>query len=101
MGWKFKLFFISLVYVAGFSTAIYLLAPNPQAANPQVENQTVEFESALSKEGLNLSEAQKQQFIQIYNSGLHKGIAISKDAILRLNELIKQKSEQRKLSRAD
>jgi hypothetical protein len=105
MGWKFKFIFIVFVFIAGFSTAIYLLAPNPQNANSQItqtDDQGFKFESYADKNFVDISsEAKKQQFIQTYNIGLHKCIAFSKDAFGHLNEFVNRKIEQKNLSRAN
>lgn len=102
MGWNLKLFFIILVYIAGFSTAIYFLAPDPQTTNVRIEqtdDHGFKFESYADKNQVDVcSELKKQQFIRIYNLGLHKCVEVGKNGILRLNEYIHEKNEQKEFS---
>ncbi len=84
-GWRHKLIFLLVVYFAGFTTAIYCLAPVPQ----NTENRAIERNFAHSV-------LKSDEFATAFNEGLHKVIDFSKSAALRASDLIKQEYKQRR-----
>jgi hypothetical protein len=80
-GWKGKFVFLLMVYFSGFATAIYCLAPSPEAQ--------------MSEESSGHSAARAQQFAQSFNIGMHKFLEVAKDITLEVSSLIKQKLDQR------
>ena len=80
-GWKTKLVFLLIVYFAGFATAIYCLAPAPEAQP--------------GEESFTLSAVKSNQFAQSFNVGMHKCLDFAKDATLRVSSFIKQKLDER------
>jgi len=80
-GWKAKLVFLLIVYFAGFATAIYCLAPAPEAQ--------------VGEEGFAHSAVKSEQFAQAFNVGMHKCLDFAKDATLRMSSFIRQKLNER------
>ncbi|MBN2182148.1 MAG: hypothetical protein JW715_09560 [Sedimentisphaerales bacterium] len=85
-GWRSKFIFLFIVYFAGFATAIYMLAPPPEGQ----DYQTGSADSAH----LNFD---SQEFVQSFNSGMHKCVDLGKVAALRTAEYIKEKVREQKL----
>ena len=81
-GWKAKLVFLLIVYFAGFATAIYCLAPVPEAQ--------------VGEESFAHSAVKTEQFAQAFNVGMHKCLDFAKDATLRASSFIKQKLDERR-----
>jgi hypothetical protein len=75
---RMKLVFLLIVYCAGFATAVYMLAPVPQQ-NGQAAQASLDQPFASS------------QFIQSLNTGLHKGVAVTKAAAKDAGAYIRQK----------
>ena len=84
-GWRSKLIFLTIVYFAGFATAIYCLAPVP-------ENQTAE----IHERKFAYSALKSDEFAQSFNVNLHKCVDVAKDVTERATEFVKQKLEERK-----
>lgn len=84
-GLRHKLIFLLVVYFAGFTTAIYCLAPVPQ----NTDNRAIERNFAYSA-------LKSDEFATAFNEGLHKVIDFSKSAALRASDLIKQEYKQRR-----
>ena len=86
-GWRTKFIFLLIVYFAGFATAIYTLAPEP------------DNEARISQKSSHRSFAHStfnsEQFTKSVNSGIHKCIDLSKEAACRIAEFIKEKIEER------
>jgi len=81
-GWKTKFVFLLIVYFAGFATAIYCLAPVPEAQ--------------VGEKSLVYSAVRTEQFAQSFNVGMHKCLDFAKDATLRVSSFIKQKLNERR-----
>ena len=93
MGWKSKFIFILFIYLAGFSTAIYIMAPEPQNNSFQPKK-TSNFDAFQQN---NIGRNQKsEEFVQSFNAGLHKGVGFSKEAVEKITKFIKEHIEQRK-----
>jgi hypothetical protein len=82
MGWRSKFVFMLIVYFAGFATAIYCLAPAPQAARGGARGKGL-FGSALTSD----------KIVANVNSGIHKCVDLGKEAAIRVAEMIRQKAE--------
>jgi hypothetical protein len=85
-GWRSKFIFLFIVYFAGFSTAIYFLAPPP-------ENDTGGFD----EKGLINSSFDSEQFVASFNTGMHKCVDFGKEAALRTAKFIKDKIREKQL----
>ncbi|MBN1974111.1 MAG: hypothetical protein JW787_10765 [Sedimentisphaerales bacterium] len=84
-GWRSKLIFMFILYFAGFATAVYMLAPQPDAEPGQnIEQNAVQTAFA---------NFDSQEFVKSFNSGMHKCIDLGKDAALRTSKYIKQKTQ--------
>ncbi|MGA1979173.1 MAG: hypothetical protein ABSG99_01215 [Sedimentisphaerales bacterium] len=78
-----KLIFLLIVYFAGFATAIYCLAPAPDA-------QACRF----SEKSFAYSALKSDEFAKSFNVGMHKFLYYSKDAAKRLSAFLKQKYDR-------
>lgn len=78
-GWRSKLVFALVAYFAGFATAIYTLAPASDGKRRSADS--------ASKSG---------QFVESFNSGMHKAVDLGKEAACRTAEFIKEKMEEEK-----
>ena len=76
-GWRTKLIFTLMVYFAGFATAIYTLAPASQDKRRSVD-----------------SPSKSSQFVESFNSGMHKAVDLGKEAACRTAEFIKEKMDE-------
>ncbi len=79
-GWRSKFVFLLVVYFAGFATAIYCLAPAPDARACRP-----------SERGFAYSAVKSDEFAKSFNVGMHKFLDYSKDAAHRANVYLKQK----------
>ena len=84
-GWRSKLVLMFILYFAGFATAVYMLAPQPETEQGQNTTQ----EGIQSK----FANFDSQEFIKSFNSGLHKSVGLGKEAALHLSKYIKNKAE--------
>lgn len=84
-GWRSKFIFTLIVYFGGVTTAIYILAPAPA-------DQTAP--SGIKK--LLDSTVKSGDFVESFNSGLHKAVDFSKGAAVRTAKFIKQKIDERR-----
>lgn len=85
-GWRSKFIFLLIVYFAGFSSAIYMLAPPPEGRTDQpggTDNQHLNFNSG--------------EFVKSFNSGMHKCIDLGKVAALHTAKYIKEKVQEKQL----
>lgn len=80
--WRSKLIFLLVVYFAGFATAIYCLAPVPEA-----------YQS--SEKGFAYSALKSDEFAQSFNVRMHKCLDFGKDAARRVSAFLKQKLDER------
>lgn len=87
MGWRAKFVFLLMVYVAGFATAVYVMAP------PQ-EGQGISFNS---KPRLRHT-IQPSEFAQSVNVGLGKCADMSKTIAEHASAVIKQQLDERRKS---
>jgi len=85
-GWRTKFLFLLIVYFAGFATAIYILAPAPG-------NQV----SKGAQKTLSSSAFKSDDFVQSFNSGMHKCLDYGKDATWRVGKYLKQKIDEKQL----
>lgn len=83
MGWRNKLIFLFVVYFAGFTTAVYCLAPVPKNRADRTCGRSFAYSALRSDE-----------FARSFNEGLHKCINFGKSAALRTADLIKQAYDQ-------
>ncbi|MBN2588878.1 MAG: hypothetical protein JXA96_03375 [Sedimentisphaerales bacterium] len=88
-GWRSKLIFMFILYFAGFATAVYLLAPQPDAEPGQINGQ----EALQSR----FASFDSQEFITSFNSGLHKSVNLGKEAALHMSKYIKEKAKDSEL----
>jgi hypothetical protein len=86
MGWRSKFVFVLIVYFAGFATAIYCLAPAPEAAKGTARGKGL-FGPALTSDKIVVS----------VNSGIHKCVDLGKEAAMRAAKLIHDKMEKAQL----
>ena len=82
MGWRSKFVFVLIVYFAGFATAIYCLAPAPQAARGTAHGRG-SFGPSLTSD----------KIVRSVNSGLHKCVDLGKVAAIRAAGLIQERVE--------
>jgi hypothetical protein len=82
-GWRSKFIFTLLVFFAGFATAIYTLAPAPEdkATGHSDKN------SAQSK-------FDSEEFVENFNTGMHKCLEFGKEAARRTATLLKDKLKE-------
>jgi hypothetical protein len=78
--------FLLIVYFAGFATAVYCLAPVPETARGATQDRTL-LDSMLKSDRIATS----------FNSGMHKCIAMGKDAAREAAEMIQAKIEETQL----
>ena len=83
MGWRTKLVSLLIVYGAGFATAIYCLAPAPEAG-PGQPLQLAGIPSAI----------QSQELAKSVNSGIHKCVDLGKEAAGELAKRIRQEIDK-------
>ena len=84
-GWRNKLIFLLVIYFAGFTTAVYCLAPTPQNTDNRTDYNS--FAHSVLK---------SDEFATTFNEGLHKVIDFSKSAALRTADFIKEEYNKRK-----
>jgi len=83
-GWRSKFIFLLVVYFAGFATAIYCLAPAPDAKACRP-----------SEKGFAYSAVKSDEFAKSFNVGMHKCLYYGKDAAKRGSAFLKQKLDDR------
>ncbi len=82
-GWRSRFVFTLIVYFAGFASAIYTLAPAPKgeaARRPRDGEPSAKFNSG--------------EFVESFNSGMHKCLAFGKEAAQRTAKLVKEKVKE-------
>ena len=79
-GYRSKFIFLFIVYFAGFSTAIYMLAPPPEGSDYQF--------GAAANSHLNFD---SQEFVKSFNSGMHKCVDFGKETTIRTVKYIREK----------
>jgi len=75
-----------ILYFAGFATAIYMLAAPPKTESGQnIEHGAIQ--SAFAN-------FDSQEFVNSFNSGMHKCVEFGKEAALKTGKYIKEKSKK-------
>ena len=82
-GWRSKFICILLVFFAGFATAIYTLAPPP-------EGKIARDSDKSSPE----SKFNSEEFVESFNTGMHKCLEFGKEAARRTAKLLKDKVKE-------
>lgn len=82
--WRGKLVLTLIIYFAGFATAIYMLAPTPDA-DPRDDNR--DYAAAVFK---------SDRFAMSVNSGLHKCVDFVKDVGAQAHDRIKVEIDKRR-----
>ena len=82
-GWRSKFILTLIVYFAGFATAIYTLAPPPEGEVAR-----------RSKKGAPGEKFDSQEFVESFNSGMHKCLVFGKEAAQRTAKLVKAKVKE-------
>ena len=72
-----------MVYLAGFATAIYTLAPAP-------EGKAIEHSDKNSPQ----SKFNSEEFVENFNTGMHKCLEFGKEAALRTGKLLREKVKE-------
>jgi hypothetical protein len=72
-----------IVYVAGFATAIYMMAPTPEGGTEK------SFGNTSSVSAFN-----SQEFVETVNAGIHKCLALGKVAACHTAEFIREKLKE-------
>ena len=83
MGLRAKFVFLLIVYAAGFLTAVYCLAPAPE----QTPGQSGQQASILGT-------LKSDEFAQSVNSGMHKALALGKEAAGKAAVKIRKKIKE-------
>lgn len=83
MGWRTKFVFTLIVYAAGFATAVYCLAPEPDQASRQ-SGQRLLADGALNS----------REFAMSVNSGMHKAMDFGKEAATRAAQILREKVDE-------
>ena len=79
-----KLIFLLIVYFAGFASAIYCLAPAPDAKACQP-----------SEKGFAHSALKSDKFAKSFNVSMHKCLTYGKNATKQLSAFLKQKPDDK------
>lgn len=88
-GWRSKLIFLCIIYFAGFATAVYMLAPPPEAEKGKIAQQSSKQEQIRSA----FANFDSQKFVKSFNSGMHKCIDLGKEAAKKTAEFVKEKTK--------
>lgn len=87
-GWRSKLIFLLIVYFAGFATAIYTLAPAPENVKPLALGSLLPSRTGQAKS------ITKEEFVESFNTGMHKAIAFGKVAAVHTAKFMKDKLKE-------
>lgn len=82
-GWRSRFIFTLIVYFAGFATAIYALAPAPE------EETARHWEKSTPR-----AQFDSREFVDSFNTGMHKCLQFGKQAAQRTAKLLKAKLEE-------
>ena len=82
-GWRSRFIFTLLVFFAGFATAIYTLAPAPKDKT-----------TGHSEKNSPQSKFNSEEFVESFNTGMHKCLEFGKEAALRTGKLVKEKIKE-------
>ena len=83
-GWRSRFIFTLVVFFAGFATAIYTLAPAPE------EKTTGRY----SEKDSPVSQFNSEEFVESFNSGMHKCLEFGKKAALHTGKLVREKVKE-------
>ena len=83
-GWRSRFIFTLVVFFAGFATAIYTLAPAPEE---KTTGQRSEKNSPVSK-------FDSEEFVESFNTGMHKCLEFGKKAATRTGKLLREKLKE-------
>ena len=86
-GWRTKLIFMLIVYCAGFATAIYTLAPTPESSG----HASLSGFIRPSEENTRIT---RGEFVESFNTGMHKCVDFGKEAACRTAESLKKKYQE-------
>ncbi len=87
-GWRSKFIFLLIVYFAGFATAIYILAPAPKDGKP------LALGSLLPSRTGQTERITSEEFVESFNTGMHKAVALGKVAALHTAQFIREKLKE-------
>jgi hypothetical protein len=87
-GWRSKLIFLLIVYFAGFATAIYILAPAPKNTKPLALGALLPARSGQAEH------LTSEEFVESFNTGMHKCIEFGKAAALQAARFIREKTKE-------
>jgi hypothetical protein len=88
-GWRSKLIFLFIVYFAGFATAIYMLAPTPES-----DGQTT-LSGFVARHSKDDSRITSDEFVESFNTGMHKCVDFGKEAACRTAKFLKEKYKEK------
>jgi hypothetical protein len=83
-GWRSKLIFLLIIYFAGFATAIYTLAPTPKSDGKTTLGGFVRHSEGESR-------ITSEEFVESFNTGMHKCVDFGKEAACRTAKFLKEK----------
>jgi hypothetical protein len=86
--WRNKFIFLFVVYFAGFASAIYCLAPAPDAKACRP-----------SEKGFAYSALKSDDFAKSFNVGMRKCLYYGKEAAKRVSVYLKQKSDDKAMAK--
>jgi hypothetical protein len=84
-GWRNKLIFLLIIYFAGFATAIYTLAPTPES------NGQASLSGFVARQSEDGSRMTSSEFVQSFNTGMHKCVDFGKEAACRTAKFLRKK----------
>lgn len=83
-GWRSRFIFTLAVFFAGFASAIYTLAPTPEGKSAEQRSEKSSPESKFNSE----------EFVEDFNTGMHKALELGKKAAVRTGKLLKEKLKE-------
>lgn len=86
-GWRSKLILMLIVYCAGFATAIYTLAPTPESSGRASL-------SGFVRPSEKISRITRGEFVESFNTGMHKCVEFGKEAACRTAKSLKKKIKE-------
>ncbi|MBN2313111.1 MAG: hypothetical protein JXM79_04235 [Sedimentisphaerales bacterium] len=86
-GWRSKLIFMLIIYCAGFATAIYTLAPTPEGSGYASLSGFVR----PSEKNTRITQG---EFVESFNTGMHKCVEFGKEAACRTAKSLKKKIQE-------
>ena len=83
-GWRSRFIYTLVVFFAGFAAAIYTLAPVPEE---KTAGGRCEKNSPVSK-------FNSEEFVEGFNTGMHKCLEFGKEAAMRTGKLLREKLKE-------